>query len=273
MARKSPYTDTLKLLYVRSGNVCAFANCTHPIFDDNGLYIAELCHVKAANEGGPRFDCKQTDEQRRSYENLLFMCHRHHKLVDSSIEYTVEILNKIKLSHESKYTEIGRALTFEMITQIQKDTDYFWNRQANRKFQFEDLKIERDFTKGIVDLFTELEEHIITIKEYCDLCAQMDSNKEISKDFKILFEMIEVDFSLFEKINYWENPFHNRIWEMHNIGRPNFFTHLSICLKQLKVRVIDELIKCDFQDINLKNIAEEWRSDYEEYFGNSYYVD
>jgi len=29
MARKSPSAEALKLLYVRSGNECAFPNCEH----------------------------------------------------------------------------------------------------------------------------------------------------------------------------------------------------------------------------------------------------
>ena len=77
--RKPPSAETYKLLYVRSGNECAFPGCNHPIFNDDGLYIAQLCHIKAANVGGQRYDENQTDEQRRAPENLLFMCHRHHK--------------------------------------------------------------------------------------------------------------------------------------------------------------------------------------------------
>ncbi len=80
---KPPSSETYKILYVRSGNECAFPGCNHPIFNDDGLYIAQLCHIKAANVGGHRYDENQTDEQRRAPENLLFMCHRHHKETDS----------------------------------------------------------------------------------------------------------------------------------------------------------------------------------------------
>jgi hypothetical protein len=50
--RKSPSAETLKHLYVLSGNVCAYPDCNHPIFNDEGLYIAQLCHVHAAEKGG-----------------------------------------------------------------------------------------------------------------------------------------------------------------------------------------------------------------------------
>lgn len=118
MARKSPSADTLKLLYVRSGNEFALPGCEHPIFNDSGLYIAELCHIKAANDGGARFDINQTDEERRSVNNLMFMCHRHHKETDDETIYTSEKLAEIKLAHELRYTEAGREMSKSMIRQV-----------------------------------------------------------------------------------------------------------------------------------------------------------
>lgn len=125
MARKSPSAETYKVLYARSGNVCAFPSCDHPIFNDNGLYIAQLCHIKAANEGGPRFDMSQTDEERRSSDNLLFMCHRHHKETDNIKEYTIEKLVEIKDKHEKQYTEEGRSASKKMIEQIEAEAELF----------------------------------------------------------------------------------------------------------------------------------------------------
>lgn len=61
--------ETYKLLLARSGNECAFPDCTHPIFNDEGLYIAQLCHIKSANKGGQRYDGSQTDDERRAFEN------------------------------------------------------------------------------------------------------------------------------------------------------------------------------------------------------------
>lgn len=273
MARKSPSAESLKLLYVRSGNECAFPDCEHPIFNDKGLYIAQLCHIKAANKGGQRYDATQTDEERSAPENLLFMCHRHHKETDNEEEYSVEKLKKIKTNHELKFTEKGKEASKEMIRQVLFEINYFWKQQSIKTFELEDLKIERDFDKGILDLFAELNKHIETIRNYCDLCAESDSSELLRSDLKTLIEKVGLDLSIFDNVPYYENPFENRNWEMHNIGRPNFFSHISLCINQLKVKTVEELLKSNPENKELKVLLVEFRKEFESEYDNSYYVD
>ena len=93
--------DVWKRLYAHSGNQCAFPGCCAPIFEDDGLYTAECCHIKAANPGGPRYDASQTAEDRNGLDNLMFLCSRHHTIVDADVEtYTTEKLQQIKQEHE-----------------------------------------------------------------------------------------------------------------------------------------------------------------------------
>lgn len=272
MARKPPSADTLKLLYVRSGNECAFPSCTHPIFNDEGLYIAQLCHIKGANEGGQRFDKNQTDEERRVPENLFFMCHRHHKETDVEEKYTVEKLIEIKTSHESRFTEAGREFSNNMIRQILYEASYFWNKQSAKTFELQDLKIERDFDLDIFDLLNELSEHIEIISNYCDLCANSDSSETLHKELNQLFEKAGLDYSKVRNIPYYENPFVNRNWEIHNIGRPNFFSHITLCLHQLKIKMADELLKNNVGNNYLKKKLEKFREEFDEAYDNTYYV-
>ena len=273
MARKSPNAETLKLLYVRSGNECAFPNCEHPIFNDKGLYIAQLCHINAASKGGQRYNKEQSDEERSAPENLLFMCHRHHKETDNEEEYSVAKLTKLKKNHELKFTEKGKEASKEMIRQILFEINYFWKQQSLKTFELEDLKINRNFDKEVLDLFEELNEHIETIKNYCDLCAESDSSETLRSDLKTLLEKVDFNLSIFDKVPYYENPFENRNWEMHNIGRPNFFSHISLCLNQLKVKTIEELLKSNPENQKLKNILEKSRKEFDFEYDNSYYVD
>lgn len=273
MARKSPSAKTLKLLYVKSGNKCAFPDCDHPIFNDEGMYIAQLCHIKAAKKGGQRYDKDQTEEERSAPENLLFMCYRHHKETDDIEKYTVEKLIEIKTNHELKYTEKGREASKEMIRQILYDISYFWNKQSIKSFDLVDLKIEREFNKEALDLFSELNEHIDAIQNYCDLCAESDSAEVIRSDLKQIMNTIGIDISIFDSIPYYENPFANRNWEMHNIGRPNIFSHIALCISQLKVKFVEELLKGNPNDIKLITVLEEARKEFEMKYDNSYYVD
>lgn len=101
MTRLAITKKVLRDIGIRSKNRCAFPGCNHLILNENGEYIAELCHIEAAERGGPRFNPSQTDEERRSIENLLFLCHQHHKETDNEEIYTVDRLKQIKKEHEA----------------------------------------------------------------------------------------------------------------------------------------------------------------------------
>lgn len=94
---------TLKRLFAMSGNRCAFPECTLPIVDDSGVVTGTVCHIKARSKKGPRYDPKQTADERHSYANLLLLCPRHHKQIDSdSRTYTVDRLGEMKAVHEQR---------------------------------------------------------------------------------------------------------------------------------------------------------------------------
>ena len=104
--RLTPKTKTLRDLYLKSGNECAFPECPNKIVDSDGTLIGELCHIEAALPGGERFNKNQTNEQRRSFDNLLLMCSNHHKVTNNVNKYPVKKLKKIKDEHESRFTYI-----------------------------------------------------------------------------------------------------------------------------------------------------------------------
>jgi len=99
----SPTLPTVKRLSSVSGNCCAFPKCTLPNVDAaTGKVTGRICHIKARQSGGPRYDAKQTDEQRHSFENLILLCPIHHDVVDAdSDSYTVERLTEMKVDHEN----------------------------------------------------------------------------------------------------------------------------------------------------------------------------
>lgn len=112
-----PKLSTVKRLFAKSGNMCAFPDCRVPIVEAAGIVTGEICHIKAQSPQGPRYDSEQTEEQRHSYENLILLCRRHHKVVDSEFEvYDSAALTEIKAIHERS---VGRTET---------DQDYFFAR-------------------------------------------------------------------------------------------------------------------------------------------------
>ena len=63
--------------------------------------VGKIAHVCAAESGGPRYNPDLSDEDTRSYPNLLLLCATHHDDVDADDKkYTVDVLRKIKLDHE-----------------------------------------------------------------------------------------------------------------------------------------------------------------------------
>ena len=101
MSRLSIRKEALRDLAIRSKNKCAFPGCDHPILDVHGIYVAELCHIEAAEPGGQRYNSAQSDEERRAPANLLFLCHQHHKETDDELRYSVEKLREMKRTHEA----------------------------------------------------------------------------------------------------------------------------------------------------------------------------
>jgi hypothetical protein len=99
--------QTIRKLFALSGNRCAFPRCTVRIVCE-GVPVGEVCHINAANDGGPRFDKAQSDYDRNGFDNLILLCANHHKVVDDDEEaYTVERLRKMKREHEHSTTRLG----------------------------------------------------------------------------------------------------------------------------------------------------------------------
>lgn len=103
MPLREPKASTVKRLFALSCNQCAFPECRTPIIETSGVITGIICHIRARSKGGPRYDPKQTAEQRHSFENLILLCSRHSKIIDSQPEkYPVELLVEIKEIHERR---------------------------------------------------------------------------------------------------------------------------------------------------------------------------
>ncbi len=94
---------TLKRLFAVSYNTCAFPDCEKHIVTNDGVVVGDICHINAYSPKGPRYNPKQTDEERESFENLILMCKEHHKIIDSNArKFNTNILKDYKSKHEDK---------------------------------------------------------------------------------------------------------------------------------------------------------------------------
>jgi hypothetical protein len=112
--RLSPTKDTLRELFLKSGNLCAFPGCRQLMMDTEGRFIGQICHIEAAAEGGERFNALMTDEQRRAFANLMLLCYPHHITTDDTAAFPVEKLRSMKADHEGRFSDPARAMLAEM---------------------------------------------------------------------------------------------------------------------------------------------------------------
>ena len=204
-ARKSIKNKVLKSLLAHSGNQCYFPDCIHPIFNEKGLYVAELCHIEAVSPNGQRYRESQTIEERDSNENLMFFCHRHHKETDVISEYPVSRLKEIKFRHESQFREQTYSAQKNQLEQIQNEIKEFWDdvKYLNENSLPIEIKLEINIHQPDQELLNEIYYSLNRIGELTNCVPNKIFNDAIS------------------------------------IGIPNHLTRASTRLKQLEIRLLE----------------------------------
>ncbi|MGJ9418103.1 hypothetical protein ACHAC9_10095 [Massilia sp. CMS3.1] len=104
--RLAPTRETLRELYLKSGNRCAFPGCKKALFNAKGIFAGQICHIEAAEPGGQRFNKHQTNEQRRHPTNLVLMCYDHHVETDDVLKFDVDRMKRIKEEHEKLFSDV-----------------------------------------------------------------------------------------------------------------------------------------------------------------------
>lgn len=233
-SRKIPINN-LKLLLARSGNQCAFSDCLHPIFDDNNLFIAQLCHIEGISPNGQRYNPNKTDEEINSIDNLLFLCYRHHKVTDNAELYTVKKLKEIKANHEAIFKEHSYDYPKEVLVNLEKEIENFWTQvdKLHSEHIVPELAVPIDTKRDILSLITETHKYLVHLT---DLNSVLMSNCK-----RTHFEYV-------------------------CLAMPNLLTRLSIAIDQIEIKYLEEQVlkKPDNKELmdklkevrkNFKNIA------------------
>jgi 5-methylcytosine-specific restriction endonuclease McrA len=119
---KAPSSKTLRQLYALSGNLCANPSCKTVLINANGTLVADVCHIKAEKPGGPRFDPKRREEERRAPANLILLCNVCHSVVDREPKkYNVKVLTKWKRDCEKRFA-CGSATPRRLWTTPRRET-------------------------------------------------------------------------------------------------------------------------------------------------------
>lgn len=127
--RKSPTPSTIKKLLAVSGNRCAFPDCTQPLVNEHEAFVGQVCHIEAAEPGGERYNPEQSDEDRRSFSNLMLMCANHHIITNDTTKFDVPTLTLMKTEHEKQYITHPYNPPDEVKKQLDRLLDIVENNQ------------------------------------------------------------------------------------------------------------------------------------------------
>ncbi|WP_341364181.1 HNH endonuclease signature motif containing protein [Thalassospira sp. SN3W] len=106
--KRSYSQKTIKVLFALSGNQCAYPDCTNtliePATEQSDIHVAaQICHIYAISEDGPRGRTALTKKERNAPENLILLCRHHHGIVDDQHEsYPADKLKEWKRAHEGE---------------------------------------------------------------------------------------------------------------------------------------------------------------------------
>ena len=208
MARKHPTRETLRALFACSGNRCAFPSCSHPLVNKKHKFIAQVCHIQAANPGGERYNAQQTDDERRSYDNLILLCHRHHVETNDVDLYPVEKLIEMKHKHEEMYIEDTYAVHESTIYDLTMNMEKYWSNIEllnTIKHKFPEMAVPIDAKGNFSKSMREAEQVLANIESLSEFIRVSDGS--LNDDFLEFIEKHGYDTTAIRQVPYYFNPF------------------------------------------------------------------
>ena len=184
--RLAPTERTLKKLFAYSGNQCAVPDCKNQLVDPSGTLLGKVAHICAAEEGGPRFDANMSNEQRRSFDNLLILCGRHHDIVDDKenvSEYPPDKLRGYKKSHEDRFRRAERQLVEQFSDTTQATQPTYPKTLARLGSVFSDTTVvgSSDHISDIVAFVDKLKELPLDVREFALKLAERMRRKKVNE--------------------------------------------------------------------------------------------
>jgi hypothetical protein len=105
------------MLFAASGGYCQNSKCSRELFieyPEKRIHIAEMAHVFAANDDGPRPNAALSEEERGAFENLILLCSLCHTIIDKAPEvFPDRVIVAWKRTHAAKLRSLFGVTYFE----------------------------------------------------------------------------------------------------------------------------------------------------------------
>ncbi len=276
MPRLKILDKTIKALFAKSGNICAFPDCEQVLITDENQVIGEICHIYDANKGG-RYNSKQTDEDRRDISNLILFCPTHHKITHNVVKYPASKLINIKKRHENKMRQLGikYKLSDKNLNLLKKEMDLFWykSEQISKDDKFSSgYKMGINSKQDYYELFKELNEIMDNRTDMLNEALGYFTEENFKK-IKLLLEKYGANFDKLEEIPYTENKFINRYWEYYAIGMHNITARLKIITTQMFIQYLETILKLNPRDKKLREKLNFQKRVFKKLVKSAYYID
>lgn len=274
MSRLAPQTHTWRALFARSGNRCAFPGCTAQLVNDKNQFVAQVCHIEAAEVGGERYNSNQSDEQRRHYDNLILLCYPHHVETDDVYLYPPSRLIDFKLRHEASHTQNPFKVDESLLFKIAHEMEEYWRKieQVHRDHHvISDLAIPVDAHSTYSNLAQEAYCLIERLLKYSADIEDAD-NKLQTRIPEFIAHINSGDFSEGD----YSSELHslaNHNWELLNLGVNNALYELRVRLVQMEIRFLEAHLKINASDNRSRVRLDALKIEFEEIATQSGYAD
>lgn len=122
-----PDQKTKLRLFTDSGGFCQNQECNTRLFpeeEDKDVHIAEMAHIFAAMDKGPRANPELTEEERGDYNNIILLCANCHTRIDKAPDiYTDKVVTGWKHLHAEKLAAAFGIEKFESRHELKKRVD------------------------------------------------------------------------------------------------------------------------------------------------------
>ena len=112
----NPDRHTTLRLFADSGGYCQRPRCDNRLFVDTGtknIHVAEMAHIIAAGDNGPRADATISAADKGSYDNLILLCANCHTTIDKApADFPDEMIRDWKRKHVERIASLFGAIEY-----------------------------------------------------------------------------------------------------------------------------------------------------------------